>query len=61
VREDFCFRRNDDLPSFGRNSKVTRDYYKIMEIVYRAFKQPNTVAKITGLISNVTHRLNCMP
>jgi radical SAM superfamily enzyme YgiQ (UPF0313 family) len=42
-------------------NRFTRDYYKIMEIVYRAFKQPNAVAKITGLISNVTHRLNCGP
>ena len=35
------------------------DYYKIMGIVYRALKQPNAVATITGLISNVGHRLNC--
>ena len=42
-------------------NRFTRDYYKIMEIVYRALKQPNAVAKITGLISNVTHRLNCSP
>jgi len=32
-----------------------------MEIVYRALKQPNAVAKLTGLISNVTHKLNCCP
>jgi hypothetical protein len=32
-----------------------------MEIVYRAFKQPNAVATITGLISNVGHRVNCGP
>jgi hypothetical protein len=43
------------------NNRFTRDYYKIMEIVYRALKQPNAAAKITGLISNVTHRLNCSP
>ena len=42
-------------------NRFTRDYYKIMEIIYRALKQPNAVAKITGLISNVTHRLNCSP
>jgi hypothetical protein len=42
-------------------NRFTRDYYKIMEIVYRALKQPNAVAKITGLISNVAHRLNCIP
>ena len=42
-------------------NRFTRDYYRIMEIVYRALNQPNAVATITGLISNVTHRLNCMP
>ncbi|MDP2838856.1 MAG: radical SAM protein, partial [Syntrophales bacterium] len=42
-------------------NRFTRDYYKIMEIVYKALKQPNAVAKITGLISNVGHRLNCNP
>ena len=40
---------------------MLRGYYKIMEIVYRALKQPNAVAKITGLISNVIHRINCSP
>jgi hypothetical protein len=29
------------------------DYYKIMENVYRALKQPNAVTKITGLISPI--------
>jgi radical SAM superfamily enzyme YgiQ (UPF0313 family) len=42
-------------------NRFTRDYYKIMEIVYRALKQPNAVATITGLISNVGHRINCSP
>ena len=42
-------------------NRFTRDYYKIMEIVYRALKQPNAVARITGLISNVGHRMNCSP
>jgi len=42
-------------------NRFTKDYYRMMEIVYRAFKQPNAVAKITGLISNVGHRMNCMP
>ena len=42
-------------------NRFTRDYYKIMEIVYRTLKQTNAVARITGLISNVTHRLNCSP
>ena len=27
-------------------NRFTRDYYRIMEIVYRAFKQPNAVATI---------------
>ena len=27
-------------------NRFTRDYYKIMEIVYRALKQPKAVAKI---------------
>ena len=42
-------------------NRFTRDYYKIMEIIYRALKQPNALAKITGLISNVAHRLNYSP
>ena len=33
----------------------------MMEIVYRAFKQPNTVATVTRLIANVGHRVNCLP
>jgi len=43
------------------DNRYTRSYYKIMEIVCRALKQPNAVAKIIGLISSVTHKLNCMP
>jgi hypothetical protein len=39
-------------------NRFTKDYYRMMEIVYRAFKQPNTVAKITRLIANVGHRIN---
>jgi len=42
-------------------NRFTRDYYRIMEIVYRALKQPNAMAKITGLISNVGHRVNYSP
>ena len=42
-------------------NRFTRDYYRMMEIVYRAFKQPNAVATITGLISNVGHKLSCRP
>ncbi|MBU4582065.1 MAG: B12-binding domain-containing radical SAM protein [Proteobacteria bacterium] len=42
-------------------NRFTRDYYKMMEIVYRVFKQPNAVAAITRLIANVTHRINCSP
>jgi len=42
-------------------NRFTKDYYRMMEIVYRAFKQPNAVATITGLISNVAHRINCSP
>jgi len=42
-------------------NRFTKDYYRMMEIVYRAFKQPNAVATITGLISNVGHRINCSP
>ena len=41
--------------------RFTKDYYRMMEIVYRAFKQPNAVATITGLIANVGHRMNCGP
>ena len=33
----------------------------MMEIVYRAFKQPNAVATITRLIANVGHRVNFSP
>ena len=33
----------------------------MMEIVYRAFKQPNAVATIARLIANVGHRINCVP
>jgi radical SAM superfamily enzyme YgiQ (UPF0313 family) len=40
-------------------NRFTKDYYRIMEIVYRALKQPNAVATITGLISKVGHRMNC--
>jgi hypothetical protein len=40
--------------------RFTKDCYRIMEMVCRAFKQPNALAKITGLISKVTLRLNCM-
>jgi len=32
----------------------------MMEIVYRAFKQPNAVAMITRFIANVGHRVNCV-
>lgn len=42
-------------------NRFTKDYYRMMKIVYRAFKQPNAVATITGLIANVGHRMNCMP
>jgi len=40
--------------------RFTKDYYRMMEIVYRAFKQPNAVATITRLIANVGHRMNIM-
>ncbi|MBU2053873.1 MAG: hypothetical protein KJ936_06235 [Proteobacteria bacterium] len=40
----------------GSQGIVTKSW-----IVYRVLKQLNAVAKITGLISNVTHRLNCSP
>ena len=40
-------------------NRFTKDYYRMMEIVYRAFKQPNAVATITRLIANVGHRVNC--
>jgi hypothetical protein len=52
--------RRGDERYVGYN-RLTRDCYQIMEIVYRALKQPNAAAKITGLISNLTHRLNCSP
>jgi len=42
-------------------NRFTKDYYRMMEIVYRAFKQPNAVATITRLIANVGHRINCVP
>ncbi len=42
-------------------NRFTKDYYRMMEIVYRAFKQPNAVATITRLIANVGHRVNCLP
>ena len=41
-------------------NRFTKDYYRMMEIVYRAFKQPNAVATITRLIANVGHRVNCI-
>ncbi|MHB9099687.1 MAG: hypothetical protein ACYC5X_17920, partial [Syntrophales bacterium] len=40
-------------------NRFTKDYYRMMEIVYRAFKQSNAVATITQLIANVRHRINC--
>jgi radical SAM superfamily enzyme YgiQ (UPF0313 family) len=42
-------------------NRFTKDYYRMMEIVYRAFNQPNAVATITGLISNVGHKINYRP
>lgn len=30
-------------------NRFTKDYYRMMEIAYRAFKQPNAVATITRL------------
>jgi hypothetical protein len=42
-------------------NRFTKDYYRMMEIVYRAFKQPNAVATITRLIANVGHRVNSLP
>lgn len=42
-------------------NRFTKDYYRMMEIVYQAFKQPNAVATITRLIANVAHRVNCLP
>ena len=41
-------------------NRFTKDYYRMMEIVYRALKQPNAVATITRLITNVGHRMNCI-
>ena len=35
-------------------NRFTKDYYRMMEIVYRAFKQPNAVATITRLITFAT-------
>ena len=35
-------------------NRFTKDYYRMMEIVYRAFKQPNAVATITPLITCAT-------
>jgi hypothetical protein len=32
----------------------------LMEIVSRAFKQPNAVAMITRLVANVGHRMNSL-
>lgn len=42
-------------------NRFTKDYYRMMEIVFRAFKQPNAVATIARLIANVGHRMNCSP
>ena len=42
-------------------NRFTKDSYRMMEIVYRAFKQPNAVATITRLIANVGHRMNSQP
>ncbi|HOG15808.1 MAG TPA: hypothetical protein PLB96_00555 [Syntrophales bacterium] len=42
-------------------NRFTKDYYRMMEIAYRAFKQPNAVATITRLIANVGHRVNRLP
>jgi len=42
-------------------NRFTKDYYRMMEIVYRAFKQPNAVATIARLIANVGHRINSGP
>jgi hypothetical protein len=42
-------------------NRFTNDYCRMMEIVYRAFKQPNAVATIARLIANVGHRINCSP
>jgi len=36
-----------------------KNYYRVMEIVFRVFKQPMTT--ITMLIANVGHRMNCLP
>ena len=46
--------------SFCGEKETQKDYYRMMEIVYRAFKQPNVVATITWLIANVGHRVNCV-
>jgi len=40
-------------------NRFTKDYYRMMEIVYRAFKQSNAVATIARLIANIGHRVNC--
>jgi hypothetical protein len=31
-------------------NRFTKDYYRIMAIVYRAIKQPNAMARMTGFI-----------
>jgi len=41
-------------------NRFTKDFYRMMEIVYRAFKQPNAVVTLTRLIANVGHRVNSM-
>ena len=43
------------------DNRFTMDYYRIMEIVLRALKQPNAVAMITRLIANVGRRVICVP
>jgi hypothetical protein len=42
-------------------NRFTKDCYRMMGIVYRAFKQPNVVDTITRLIANVGHRMNFSP
>jgi len=41
-------------------NRFTKDHYRMMEIVYRAFKQPNAVATITRLIAHVGHRVSSL-
>ncbi|MHB8908549.1 MAG: hypothetical protein ACYDAA_06680 [Syntrophales bacterium] len=48
------------MATLNADTRFTKDYYRMMEIVYRAFKQPNAVATITRLIANVGHRVNCV-